>query len=101
MGWSIADSDYALRNILCAALHNVSKGEAAVRWLGKILLFCSLFLAGCATNRESAKNPGRNAVEQSGEYGDEMSYWNETGFRGKPKIIINLDEQRAFFFSRQ
>ena len=98
MGWSIADSDYALRNILCAALHNVSKGEAAVRWLGKILLFCSLFLAGCATNRESAKNPGRNAVEQSGEYGDEMSYWNETGFRGKPKIIINLDEQRAYFF---
>ena len=27
-----------------------------------------------------------------------MSYWNDAGLRGKPKIVINLDDQRAYFY---
>jgi L,D-transpeptidase catalytic domain len=72
-----------------------------VRILSKVLLICSIFLAGCATNRQSAIKPfySTEPLEQkAGEYGDEISYWDDAGFGGKPRIVIALDEQRAYFY---
>jgi hypothetical protein len=59
-----------------------------------------MVLAGCATNRESATSPffpDGAVTELNGEYGDEISYWDDTRSSGKPRIIVNLEQQRAFF----
>jgi lipoprotein-anchoring transpeptidase ErfK/SrfK len=58
-------------------------------------------LTGCATNRESATGPffpTRTLTESSGEYGDEISYWAGAGLSGKPRIVIDLEQQRAYFY---
>jgi hypothetical protein len=55
----------------------------------------------CAGDRESSANaffPTGNAVEQGAEYGDDVSYWDDTRSAGKPKIVIDLNEQRAYFY---
>jgi L,D-transpeptidase catalytic domain len=77
------------------------KRKVAGRILSRVLLICSMFLAGCATNRQSAINQSSSAgpfEEKTGEYGDEISYWDDTGSWGKPRIVIALDEQRAYFY---
>ena len=83
------------------SFQRVSKGKVAVHFLSKVLLICSVFLAGCAANRQSAINPfsSTGSLEQNpGEHGDEVSYWNDIGSWGKPRIVIALDEQRAYFY---
>ena len=72
----------------------------ALRNLGKVLVFLP-FLAGCATNRESSASPffpSGSTAEQNPEYGDEISYWDDKGSGGKPRIVIDLNEQRAYFY---
>ena len=72
----------------------------ALRNLGKVLVFLP-FLAGCATNRELSAGPffpNGNTTEQNAEYGDEISYWDDKGSGGKPRIVIDLNEQRAYFY---
>jgi hypothetical protein len=67
--------------------------------LGEFLLFYPLFLAACATNRESATSFSfPTPAEQTREDGREISYWDDAASTGKPKIIINLAEQRAYFY---
>ena len=84
-----------------AGFQRVSRGTAAVRIVCGVLLICAMFLAGCATNRQSAIKPfySTGPLEQNtGESGDEISHWDDTGSWGKPRIVIALDEQRAYFY---
>jgi len=48
-----------------------------------------MLLAGCATNRETATSPGA---------GNEISYWNDARSGGEPRIVIDLEQQRASFY---
>jgi hypothetical protein len=91
----------ALNEQFRAASSGVSKGEVLARILGKVLLVCAMFLAGCATNRESARGPffpTGTLTEGGGEYGDAISYWDGAGLSGKPRIVIDLEQQRAYFY---
>jgi len=79
--------------------HHTSKGEVVLRVLSEVLLVCVVFLAGCANNQESATSPFfPNPAQSSGEYGGEFSYWDGAGSSGKPKIVIDLAQQRAYFY---
>jgi hypothetical protein len=92
---------YALNELMRAAFHLDLKSKVVLRFRAKFLLILSLFLAGCATNRESATNsffPTGNPVAQNEEYGDEISYWDDHGSKGKPRIVIDLSEQHAYFY---
>ena len=92
--------NYALKELFGAAFHGASKGEVGARNLGNVLLVCTMLLAGCA-DRESATNPffpNRTLTERSGEYGDEISYWDDARSGGKPRIVIDLEQQRAYFY---
>ena len=83
------------------ASQGLSTGEIVVPVVGKFLLLCTMFLAGCATDQKSVTSPPfptSNLAQQRGEYGDGMSYWNDTGSGGKPRIVIDLEQQRAYFY---
>ena len=93
--------NYALNEIFRAAFRGASKGEVVLRMLGKVLLGCTMFLTGCATEREPAGGPlfpTGNLAQGSGEYGDDISYWNSAASRGAPRIVIDLEQQRAYFY---
>ena len=72
-----------------------------MRILNKVLVVCAIFLAGCASDRDAATNrfisQGTLAL-QGKENRDEISYWNGTGSEGEPRIVIDLDQQRAYFY---
>ena len=90
---------YALNERFDAAFHDASKGEVVARILGNVLLVCTMLLAGCAADREAATNPFfPTPTEGSGEYGDEISYWDYARSGGKPRIVIDLEQQRAYFY---
>jgi hypothetical protein len=78
-------------------MSGASKHGSPARILSRILLICTILLAGCASNPESATNPFFPA-ENSGEYGDDISYWDDARSAGKPRIIIDLEQQRAYFY---
>jgi lipoprotein-anchoring transpeptidase ErfK/SrfK len=91
--------NYALNELFGAAFHDASKGEVVARILGNVLLICTMLLAGCAADRESATNPFfPTPTERSGEYADEISYWDDARSGGKPRIVIDLEQQRAYFY---
>jgi lipoprotein-anchoring transpeptidase ErfK/SrfK len=79
----------------------MQKARLSVRILNKVLVICAIFLAGCASDRDAATNrfisQGTLAL-QGKENGDEISYWNGTGSGGQPRIVIDLDQQRAYFY---
>jgi lipoprotein-anchoring transpeptidase ErfK/SrfK len=76
-----------------------SKRGLAIRGLSTFLLLASLFLAGCASEHANWPNPANSTgTIQTGEEGDEVSYWNDGVSGGKPKIIIDLNDQRAYFY---
>ena len=79
----------------------IQKARLCVRILNKVLVVCAIFLAGCASDRDAARNrfisQGTLAL-QGKENRDEISYWNGTGFEGEPRIVIDLDQQRAYFY---
>jgi L,D-transpeptidase catalytic domain len=83
---------------MAATFH--SRARIALLILGKVLLFCPLFLGGCAAKRESATSPffPTGFADQSAGQGDEVSYWDDNRSGGKPRIVIDLDEQRAYFY---
>jgi L,D-transpeptidase catalytic domain len=92
---------YGWNQLMHAAFHLVSKSKVPLRYGAKFLLILSLFFTGCASHRESATNsffPTGNDVAQNEEYGDQISYWDDNGSRGKPRIVIDLTEQRAYFY---
>jgi L,D-transpeptidase catalytic domain len=76
-----------------------SNGGAALGIVGRSLLLCTLFLVGCAANRESQTSssfPGISPLQRSD--GDGISYWDDNGSGKKPKIVIDLNTQRAYFY---
>ena len=88
-------------NELIAAFQSIAKGRIALRYWAKFLVILPILLDGCDTDRESSTTaffPTGNAVGQSGGYGDDISYWDDKGSGGKPRIVIDLDEQRAYFY---
>ena len=86
-----------LDEVFEAAFRGASKGGTPERILSKLLLVIATLLAGCASNRESETSPFFPAGS-SGEYGDEISYWDGARSAGKPRIIIDLEQQRAYFY---
>lgn len=72
-----------------------------MRILSKVLVVCAVLVAGCAPDRDAAMNRfiSRGALAQQGaENGDEISYWDGTRSEGEPRIVIDLDQQRAYFY---
>jgi hypothetical protein len=81
--------------------HWDSKGEVIMRILSKVLVVCTILLAGCAHDQDAATNRflSRGTLAQQGtENGDEISYWDGTGSGGESRIVIDLDQQRAYFY---
>ena len=78
-------------------MYGASKPGNPARVLSKILLLFTMLLASCASNRESVTGPFFPAGS-SGEYGDVISYWDGARSGGKPRIIIDLEQQRAYFY---
>jgi lipoprotein-anchoring transpeptidase ErfK/SrfK len=78
-------------------MYGASKPGSPAHILSRILLAFTMLLAGCASNRESASSPFFPAGS-GGEYGDEISYWDGARSGGKPRIIIDLEQQRAYFY---
>ena len=81
--------------------HCDSRGEVVVRFLSKVLVVCAIFVAGCASDRNAATNrffSQGTLAPQDTENRDEISYWNGTDSRGEPRIVIDLDQQRAYFY---
>ena len=77
-----------------------SNDEVVMRTLSKVLVVCVILVAGCAADRNAAMNPSisRGSLAQQGtENGDEISYWDGAG-SGEPRIVIDLDQQRAYFY---
>ena len=72
-----------------------------MRILSKVLVVCAILLAGCASDRDAAMNRfiSRGTLAQQGtENGDDISYRDGTESRGKPRIVIDFDQQRAYFY---
>jgi len=72
-----------------------------LRILSKVLVVLAVFVAGCATDRHAATNrfiSQGTLARQGTEKGDEISYWDGTESGGKPRIEIDLDQQRAYFY---
>jgi hypothetical protein len=83
------------------ASQGLTKGEIEMPVAGKVLLLLAVFLTGCATDRGSVKTspfPTTNLAQQRGEYGDGISYWDDTGSGGRPRIVVDLEQQRAYFY---
>ena len=93
--------NYTVDRFFDVASQGLSKGEIVVPVVVKFLLLCAMFLTGCATDRGSMTGPPfptSNLAQQRGEYGDGTSYWDDTGSGGKPRIVIDLKQQRAYFY---
>jgi hypothetical protein len=93
--------NYAVDGFFGVASQGLSNGEIVVPAVGKFLLICAVFLTGCATERQSMTGPAfptSNLAQQRGEYGDGISYWDDTGSGGKPRIVIDIEQQRAYFY---
>jgi hypothetical protein len=92
---------YALKGRMRAASHGIAKSGTLPRILGIVLICSPLLFVGCASNRQPATSaffPSGNVGEQSEQYGDEASYWDDKGSGGRPKIVIDLVAQRAYFY---
>jgi lipoprotein-anchoring transpeptidase ErfK/SrfK len=93
--------NYAVDGFCGVASQGRLKDEIVVPVVANFVLLCAMFLAGCATDRESVTGPPvptSNLTQQRGEYGDGISYWDETRSGGKPRIVIDLEQQRAYFY---
>jgi lipoprotein-anchoring transpeptidase ErfK/SrfK len=94
--------NYALNEKFDQPSAALQKAGLLASILGKLLLvFGMLLLSGCATNQEATTSPffptntlpGRN-----GEYDNQISYWNDAKSRNKPRIVVDLEQQRAYFY---
>jgi hypothetical protein len=92
---------HTVNELIHAAFQSIAKSRIALRYWAKFLLILPFLLTGCDTDRESSTRaffPTGNPVEQSGGHDDDISYWDDKGSGGKPRIVIDLDEQRAYFY---
>jgi lipoprotein-anchoring transpeptidase ErfK/SrfK len=78
-----------------------SKDEVVGCILNMVFAVCAIFMAGCASDRDAAANrfiSQGTAPVQGTEDSDDISYWNAIGSQGEPRIVIDLDDQRAYFY---
>ena len=71
-----------------------------MRIFSRALAVCAMSLAGCAPERDAAMNRfiSRGTLARKGtENGDEISYWDGAGPGGELRMVIDLDQQRAYF----
>jgi len=76
-----------LIEVFGAAFRGASKDGVSGPIVSRLLLVFATLLAGCTTNRESATSPffpDRTLTARSGEYGDEISYWDDAICGGRP-----------------
>jgi hypothetical protein len=92
--------NYAVDRFFGVGSQGRSKGEIVVPAMGTFLLLCAMLLTGCATDRESVAPPfpSSKLSQERGEYGDGISYWDDRRSGGKPRIVIDLEQQRAYFY---
>ena len=92
---------YTVSELIHAAFQSFARGRIALRYWARFLVILPILLDGCDDDRESSTRayfPAGNPAEQSRGYGDDISYWDDKGSGGKPRIVIDLDEQRAYFY---
>jgi hypothetical protein len=90
-----------LNEVFGAAFRGASKNRVFADILIRLLLAFAMLSAGCATNRESATSPffpNGPVAGPNGEYGDDISYWDDVRSGDRPRIIIDLEQQRAHFY---
>jgi hypothetical protein len=93
--------NHAVDGFFGVTSRGLSKREIVGPVVGKFLLLCAMFLTGCATEHGSVTGPPfptSNLAQQRGENGDGISYWDDTGSGGRPRIVIDLEQQRAYFY---
>src|ERR1700685_3759076 len=86
-----ANVSYDVNSVFGVTSQGSSKGEILVVVVRHFLLICAMFLTGCATDRQSVTSPPSatsNLAQQPGQYGDGISYWDDKGSAGKPRIVI-------------
>jgi hypothetical protein len=74
--------------------------------LGKVLVVCVVGLSGCAMDTEFSARapqlnrsfPGTALDREADERGDGVSYWDGDRVMGHPRIKIDLESQRAYFY---
>jgi hypothetical protein len=89
----------------CGRAH-IKRSEVFMDLLSKVLVVGVVGLAGCAMDTEfSARAPQVNSSFPStalnggaDERGDSVSYWDGDGVMGHPRIKIDLENQRAYFY---
>lgn len=92
---------HTVNELIHAAFQSIAKNRIALRYWAKFLVIVPILLGGCDSDRELSTRalfPTGNPFEQSGGYGDDVSYWDDKGSGGKPRIVIDLEEQRAYFY---
>ena len=63
----------------------------------------AIFLVGCAGEGQEQFGelnpffPGGDQTLQGGQSEDDVSYWNGDGLSGRPAIVIDIQNQRAYF----
>src|SRR5580698_6735938 len=61
----------------------------------------AIFLVGCAGQEQIGELnpffPGGDQTPPTGQGEDEVSYWNGDGLLGRPAIVIDIENQRAYF----
>jgi lipoprotein-anchoring transpeptidase ErfK/SrfK len=70
------------------------------------LAVLAILLVGCATNQYESSSTGEvspffpgGTQEKPGEEGeDNISYWDGDGIAGRPTIIVDVENQRAYFY---
>ena len=79
----------------------IQKARLLCGSLNKVLVVSAILATGCAPEREVATNrfiSQGTLAAQSTENRDEVSYWSDTSSEGEPRIVIDLDQQRAYFY---
>src|SRR5450432_4167906 len=72
--------------------HPPSK-RAARAWITVALLAAAVVAPGCAS-----QSANLGAAKARKETVDRVSYWAGDGVKGEPRIVINLSDQRAYFY---
>ena len=62
----------------------------------KIFVVCAIGLAGCTT--DSNVSTTGTLARAGKENGDSISYWNGDEAVGQPRIKVDLEDQRAYFY---
>ena len=72
--------------------------NAAVIGGGYTLLLTMVGLVGCSNYSSTRKSSSASGEALATQPPDLISYWDDSVPAGKPRIVIDLDQQQAFFY---